>query len=144
MASEELKKLRKAITKEAIREAQVSAGGGTPTDLLKCGKCKKRNCTYTQVIAIHVQGPTNHDLPCVYMFKVHYLNDILFTGFDGCQAIPETSTYKISTRLGFTECIYPPPNFLSMFWSQFYAHECTFLCSLLLAVCSSKAVVSVF
>ena len=49
MASEDLKKLRKAITKEAIREAQVSSGGGTPTDLLKCGKCKKRNCTYTQV-----------------------------------------------------------------------------------------------
>ncbi|XP_064382246.1 transcription elongation factor A protein 1-like [Halichondria panicea] len=48
IASEELKKLRKAITKEGIREAQVAQGGGTPTDLLKCGKCKKRNCTYTQ------------------------------------------------------------------------------------------------
>ena len=50
MASDSMKKLRQKITKEAIRDAQVAASVGTKTSLLKCSKCKKRNCTYTQVI----------------------------------------------------------------------------------------------
>ncbi|XP_077867010.1 transcription elongation factor A protein 1-like [Saccoglossus kowalevskii] len=49
MASDRLKELRRELTKEAIREAQMSTTGGTKTSLLKCGKCKKRNCTYNQV-----------------------------------------------------------------------------------------------
>ena len=50
MASDAMKKLRQQFTKDAIRDAQMStSGGGTQTDLLKCAKCKKRNCTYTQV-----------------------------------------------------------------------------------------------
>ena len=50
MASDTMKKLRQQFTKDAIRDAQMStSGGGTQTDLLKCAKCKKRNCTYTQV-----------------------------------------------------------------------------------------------
>lgn len=44
-----MKKLRQQITKEAIREAQVAVSTGTKSSLLKCMKCKKRNCTYTQV-----------------------------------------------------------------------------------------------
>ena len=44
-----MKKLRQQFTKDAIRDAQMSTEGGTKTDLLKCAKCKKRNCTYTQV-----------------------------------------------------------------------------------------------
>jgi len=48
MASDAMKKLRQQFTKDAIRDAQMSTEGGTKTDLLKCAKCKKRNCTYTQ------------------------------------------------------------------------------------------------
>lgn len=49
MASEEMKQLRQKFTKEAINDHQMSLTGGTKTDLLKCGKCKKSNCTYNQV-----------------------------------------------------------------------------------------------
>ncbi|XP_072008004.1 transcription elongation factor A protein 1 isoform X1 [Engystomops pustulosus] len=49
MASDELKEMRKNLTKEAIREHQMARTGGTQTDLFSCGKCKKKNCTYTQV-----------------------------------------------------------------------------------------------
>ncbi|XP_040210138.1 transcription elongation factor A protein 1 isoform X2 [Rana temporaria] len=49
MASDELKEMRKNMTKEAIREHQIAKTGGTETDLFSCGKCKKKNCTYTQV-----------------------------------------------------------------------------------------------
>ncbi|KAJ8372987.1 hypothetical protein AAFF_G00272240 [Aldrovandia affinis] len=49
MASDELKEMRKNLTKEAIREHQVARTGGTETDLFVCGKCKKKRCTYTQV-----------------------------------------------------------------------------------------------
>lgn len=49
MASDEMKNLRAKLTKEAINDHQMSVSGGTKTDLLKCGKCGKRNCTYNQV-----------------------------------------------------------------------------------------------
>ncbi|XP_053104984.1 transcription elongation factor A protein 2 isoform X3 [Hemicordylus capensis] len=49
MASNELKEIRKAMTKESIREHQMAKTGGTQTDLFTCGKCKRKNCTYTQV-----------------------------------------------------------------------------------------------
>lgn len=49
MASDELKQLRNVLTQEAIRDHQMAKTGGTTTDLLQCGKCKKRNCTYNQV-----------------------------------------------------------------------------------------------
>ncbi|XP_041103499.1 transcription elongation factor A protein 1 isoform X1 [Polyodon spathula] len=49
MASDELKEMRKNLTKEAIRKHQLAKTGGTPSDMFCCGKCKKRNCTYTQV-----------------------------------------------------------------------------------------------
>ncbi|XP_018422789.1 PREDICTED: transcription elongation factor A protein 1 isoform X1 [Nanorana parkeri] len=49
MASDELKEMRKNLTKEAIREHQMAKTGGTETDLFSCGKCKKKSCTYTQV-----------------------------------------------------------------------------------------------
>nr|XP_012628484.1 transcription elongation factor A protein 2 isoform X3 [Microcebus murinus] len=49
MASDELKEIRKAMTKEAIREHQMARTGGTQTDLFTCNKCRKKNCTYTQV-----------------------------------------------------------------------------------------------
>lgn len=49
MASDEMKQLRDKFKKEAINDAQLATVQGTKTDLLKCGKCKKRNCTYNQV-----------------------------------------------------------------------------------------------
>ncbi|KAG9269494.1 transcription elongation factor A protein 2 isoform X1 [Astyanax mexicanus] len=49
MASAELKEMRKALTKESIREHQLSKVGGTETDMFICGKCKGKKCTYTQV-----------------------------------------------------------------------------------------------
>ncbi|XP_045072687.1 transcription elongation factor A protein 1-like, partial [Coregonus clupeaformis] len=42
MASDELKQIRKNLTKEVIRDHQVSQTGGTQTDLFTCGKCKKK------------------------------------------------------------------------------------------------------
>ena len=52
MASDAMKKLRKKLTKEAIRDSQIAMQGGTETDLLKCSKCGSRKCTYTQVYTV--------------------------------------------------------------------------------------------
>ncbi|XP_075383770.1 transcription elongation factor A protein 2 isoform X1 [Tenrec ecaudatus] len=49
MASDELKEIRKAMTREAIREHQMARIGGTHTDLFTCNRCRRKNCTYTQV-----------------------------------------------------------------------------------------------
>lgn len=49
MASDEMKKIREKFVKEAINDAQLATVEGTKTDLLKCGKCKKRDCTYNQL-----------------------------------------------------------------------------------------------
>lgn len=49
MASDEMKELRQRFTKESINDHQMAVTGGTKTDLLKCGKCKRNNCTYNQV-----------------------------------------------------------------------------------------------
>ncbi|XP_020784850.1 transcription elongation factor A protein 1 [Boleophthalmus pectinirostris] len=49
MASDELKKMRENLTKEAVRDHQMATTGGTVTDLFTCGKCKGKSCTYTQV-----------------------------------------------------------------------------------------------
>ncbi|CAI5648979.1 transcription elongation factor A protein 2 isoform X2 [Oreochromis niloticus] len=49
MASAELKQMREALTKESIREHQLSKVGGTETDMFICSKCHGKSCTYTQV-----------------------------------------------------------------------------------------------
>ncbi|CAP23413.2 Protein CBG03263 [Caenorhabditis briggsae] len=49
MASPEIREMREKFTKEAILEHQVSVQQGTPSDMFKCGKCGKKNCTYTQL-----------------------------------------------------------------------------------------------
>ena len=49
MASDEVKKQREAFVKEGIDAAQLATVQGTKTDLLKCGKCGKRNCTDNQI-----------------------------------------------------------------------------------------------
>ncbi|KAJ8726207.1 hypothetical protein PYW07_000905 [Mythimna separata] len=49
MASDEMKKIREKFIKEAIDDAQLATVQGTKTEMLKCGKCKKKNCTYNQL-----------------------------------------------------------------------------------------------
>ncbi|KAL3309794.1 Transcription elongation factor A protein 1 [Cichlidogyrus casuarinus] len=49
MASKEMKEMREKFIKETIDDHQMTTVGGTETDLLKCGKCRKNNCTYNQV-----------------------------------------------------------------------------------------------
>lgn len=49
MASADMKSMRDKITQEMIKEHQMAMTGGTQTDLIKCPKCKKANCTYNQV-----------------------------------------------------------------------------------------------
>ncbi|KAK2851987.1 hypothetical protein Q5P01_008263 [Channa striata] len=49
MASAELKQMRETLTKESIREHQLSKVGGTETDMFICNKCHGKSCTYTQV-----------------------------------------------------------------------------------------------
>jgi len=49
MASDEMKEMRQKFTKQGIDSSQLAIVQGTKTDLLKCGKCGKRNCTYNQI-----------------------------------------------------------------------------------------------
>lgn len=49
MASDDMKNLREKFIKEAINDAQLATVQGTKTEMLKCGKCKKKNCTYNQL-----------------------------------------------------------------------------------------------
>ncbi|XP_017784479.1 PREDICTED: transcription elongation factor S-II [Nicrophorus vespilloides] len=49
MANDEIKKIRERFMKEAINDAQLATVQGTKTEMLKCGKCKKKNCTYNQL-----------------------------------------------------------------------------------------------
>lgn len=51
MASDEVRKLRAELTKDAIRDAQAPERVSTSTDLLTCPVCKKKKCSYTQVLA---------------------------------------------------------------------------------------------
>ena len=52
MASDKMKEMRKEYTKQAIDDHQLATTSGTKTDLLKCGRCLKRNCTYNQVSTV--------------------------------------------------------------------------------------------
>jgi len=49
MASDDLKAERERLEKENMDDAQLAMAEGTKTDLLQCGACKKRNCTYNQM-----------------------------------------------------------------------------------------------
>lgn len=67
MASAELKQIREALTKESIREHQLSKVGGTETDMFICSKCHGKNCTYTQVLT-HTRGSLDE----VWMKVLHH------------------------------------------------------------------------
>ncbi|NP_001081812.1 transcription elongation factor A2 S homeolog [Xenopus laevis] len=64
MASNELKEMRKEITKASIQEHQMGKTGGTQSDLFTCGKCKKKNCTYTQVQTRSADEPMTTFVVC--------------------------------------------------------------------------------
>ena len=49
MASKDMQALRNKFTKESIDDHQLAVAQGTKTDMLRCGKCGKRNCTYNQL-----------------------------------------------------------------------------------------------
>lgn len=49
MASDEMRKLRDKFVKEAINDAQLATVQGTETDMLKCGKCRQKKCSYNQI-----------------------------------------------------------------------------------------------
>ncbi|XP_050432321.1 transcription elongation factor S-II [Adelges cooleyi] len=64
MASDEMKTLRNKLIKETIDDAQLATVQGTTTDLLKCGKCKKRNCTYNQIQTRSADEPMTTFVMC--------------------------------------------------------------------------------
>jgi len=49
MANDDIKRQREEFVKQGINDAQLAQVEGTKTDMLKCGKCKKNNCTYNQI-----------------------------------------------------------------------------------------------
>lgn len=49
MASDELKNLRAKFTKESIDDHQMARTQGAKTSLLTCGKCKKNNCSFSEM-----------------------------------------------------------------------------------------------
>jgi len=49
MASDEMTKVREKFQKQNLDDAQLAIAQGTRTDLLQCGKCKKRDVTYNQM-----------------------------------------------------------------------------------------------
>ncbi|XP_028265689.1 transcription elongation factor A protein 2 isoform X2 [Parambassis ranga] len=64
MASAELKQIREALTKESIREHQLSKVGGTETDMFVCNKCHGKSCTYTQVQTRSADEPMTTFVVC--------------------------------------------------------------------------------
>lgn len=64
MANDEIKQLREKFAQEAINDAQLATVQGTSTDLLKCGKCKKRNCTYNQIQTRSADEPMTTFVMC--------------------------------------------------------------------------------
>lgn len=49
MASEDMTAMREKFQKQNMDDAQLAIAQGTRTDLLQCGKCKKRDVTYNQM-----------------------------------------------------------------------------------------------
>lgn len=64
MANEEIKKQREQFVKEGINDSQLSAVQGTKTSLLKCNKCQKRDCTYSQIQTRSADEPMTTFVVC--------------------------------------------------------------------------------
>lgn len=65
MANDDLKKARAEFTKQAINDHQLAQAQGTTTDLLKCGKCGKRKCSYTQAQTRSADEPMTTFVLCL-------------------------------------------------------------------------------
>ncbi|XP_065314853.1 transcription elongation factor A protein 1-like isoform X2 [Gordionus sp. m RMFG-2023] len=65
MASDEMKILRQKYTKDSINDHQMSITTGTPTDLFKCGKCKGKKCTYSQIQTRSSDEPMTTFVYCI-------------------------------------------------------------------------------
>ena len=63
-ASDNVKNQRQAFVKAGIDAAQLAMVQGTHTDLLKCGKCEKKNCTYSQIQTRSADEPMNTFVLC--------------------------------------------------------------------------------
>jgi len=64
MASAEVKNQRQAFIKEGIDASRLAIREGTKTDLLKCGKCHKKNCTYNQLQTRSADEPMTTFVMC--------------------------------------------------------------------------------
>ncbi|XP_069573516.1 transcription elongation factor A protein 2 isoform X1 [Brachyistius frenatus] len=64
MASAELKQIREDLTKESIREHQLSKVGGNETDMFICNRCHGKSCTYTQVQTRSADEPMTTFVVC--------------------------------------------------------------------------------
>jgi len=64
MASDDVKSQRQAFIKSGIDSAQLAHVEGTKTDLLTCGKCKKKNCTYNQLQTRSADEPMTTFVVC--------------------------------------------------------------------------------
>ena len=53
-----------AATKEGMDAARLAIKEGTKTDLLKCGQCKKSNCTYNQLQTRSADEPMTTFVMC--------------------------------------------------------------------------------
>jgi len=52
MASDEMRKIRERLSREAFNDHQIVLNSGTQSDLFQCTRCHKRNTTYNQVGSI--------------------------------------------------------------------------------------------
>ena len=64
MASDEVKRQRKAFIDDGINAAQLAKVEGTTSSDMKCGKCGKRNCTYNQLQTRSADEPMTTFVMC--------------------------------------------------------------------------------
>ncbi|KAJ2719488.1 transcription elongation factor TFIIS [Coemansia sp. Benny D115] len=65
MASKELKETIDAIKKENMADAQAPKAAAVVTDQFKCGRCKKRKCTYFQMQTRSADEPMTTFVTCL-------------------------------------------------------------------------------
>ncbi len=76
MASKDMKELREKYNKETIDDYQMATMGGTESDILQCGKCKQKKCTYNQVQTRSADEPMTTFVycnNCGHRWKVSFL-----------------------------------------------------------------------
>jgi len=64
MANDEVKSQREQFVKDGINDSQLAQVQGTKTSLLKCNKCGKRDCTYSQVQTRSADEPMTTFVVC--------------------------------------------------------------------------------